>query len=207
MIYSWRPEREAVPGASHQPDLSAEEALHALVCLSKLRQRYQPSNAVGYGLGKVFSFIVRLGRIPIRRHEDKLLGSIYGRVPFRHVPADYDSPYFKILVLLHAHFSRLPLSPELAADLAIVLERVFFIFSLCTHRDWSNSEASIADWRVEVFPLIHMCVHGMWDYDPGLKQIPHFEDDVSCFIKRQGLWLINASGSRTIRYRMHLGGA
>jgi hypothetical protein len=71
----------------------------------------------------VFSFVVRSSRIFIRRHEDTLLRSIYDRVPIKHEPGDYDSPYFKILLLLQAHLLRLPLSSELAADLAIVLER------------------------------------------------------------------------------------
>jgi hypothetical protein len=193
MIFSWRPEIEAVPGASHQPDLSAEEALDALGDLW--------SPMVGYrkdyhqGVVKVFSSIVRLGRIPIRRHEDTLLQSIHDRIPIKHEPADYDSPYFKIFLLLQAHFSRFHLSSELVADLAIALERIFSLFSLCAHQNWS-SYASFLGWRFEIFPLMRMCVHGMWDRDSELKQIPHFEDDVSGFIKRQGLRLIHASGCR-----------
>jgi pre-mRNA-splicing helicase BRR2 len=142
----------------------------------------------------VFSSIVRLGRIRICRHEDTLLRSINDHLLVKPIPADYNSPYFKILLLLQAHFSRLPLSPALAADLAIVLERVFSLFSVCAHRDWSNFDS---DWAVslsQVVPLMHICVHGMWDNDPELKQIPHFGDDVSCSINRPGLWLIHASG-------------
>jgi pre-mRNA-splicing helicase BRR2 len=194
MIYSWRPEIEAVQGASHQPDLSAEEALHALVCLSKLMTRFDHGSF--RAVVNVFSFIVRLGRIRIRRHEDTLLRSIHDRVPFKHEPADYDSPYFKIFLLLQAHFYRLPLSPELAADLTIVLERVFSLFSVCAHQNWSNFDSDLAVRTSEMIDLMHMCVHGMWDDDPELKQIPHFDDDVSGSIKRQGLRPIHASGYR-----------
>jgi hypothetical protein len=201
MIFSWRPETETVHSIRHQPDLSAEEALNALEDLSSLM--------LGYGDGSfravtnVFSFIVRLGRIRIGRHEDTVLWSIHDRVRLQHEPADYDSPYFKIFLLLQAHFSRLPLSPELAADLAVVLERVFSLFSVCAHRDWSNFDSDLDAWPYQLFSLVRMCVHGMWNYDPQLKQIPHFEDDVSFSISRQSLWLIHASGYRTIPCGRH----
>jgi hypothetical protein len=203
MIYSWRPEIEAVPDASHKPDLSAEEALHALVCLSKLRQWSQPGDAEVRGLVTVFSFIVRLGRIPIRRHEDILLRSIHDRVLVTLEPADYDSPYFKIFLLLQAHFYRLPLSSELDADLAIVLERIFSLFSVCAHRNWSNFDSDLAVWPYQLISLMRICVHGMWHDNPQLKQIPHFEDDVSCSIRRQDLELIQASGYRPFPCSRH----
>jgi pre-mRNA-splicing helicase BRR2 len=192
MIFSWTPETEMVHSASHQPDLGAEEALNALDDLSSLM--------LGLGSGSfqavisVFSFIVRLGRIPIRRHEDALLRSIHDRVLLKHEPADYNSPYFKIFLLLQAHFSRLPLSPDLAADLAIVLERVFSLFSVCAHRNWFNFDSDLAGSTLQILHLMRMCVHGMWNHDSELKQIPHFADDVSCSIRRWGLWLIHASG-------------
>jgi hypothetical protein len=195
MIYCWRPGTEATHAASHRLDLNVQEAMDALNCLLSITPRTRPSDNFHRGVTKVFSFIVRLGRIPIRRHEDALLRSIYDHVLFRHMhdTANYDSPYFKIFLLLWAHFSRLPLSPELAADLAIVLERIFSLFSVCAHHDWSNSGEDVF-WPFVLFPLIHMCVHGMWKTDPGLKQIQHFDNDVSCSIKRQGLRLIHASG-------------
>jgi hypothetical protein len=207
MIHSWRSEIEAVQGASHQPDLSAEEALHALEDLTQLmRFSFGFGDAEVKILVKVFSFIVRSGRIPIRRHEDAELRWIHDCVRFKHEPADYNSPYWKIFLLLQTHFSRLPLSTELAADLAIVLERVFSLFSVCAHRHWSNLDSDLAVWPRPLFSLIRMCVHGMWDDDPQLKQIPHFEGGVSCSFKRQCLWLIHASGHQTIHSSRHLVG-
>jgi pre-mRNA-splicing helicase BRR2 len=189
MIFSWRPETETVHSIRHQPDLSAEEALNALDDLLKLMFGDGSLEAVI----NVFSSIVRLGRIRIRRHEDALLRSIHDRVRVKAEPADYDSPYFKIFLLLQAHFYRLPLSPELAADLSIVLERVFSLFSVCAHDSEVNTDTRMLD----VCFLMRMCVHGMWWDDPQLKQIPHFEDDVSRSIIRQDLRLIHASGYRT----------
>jgi hypothetical protein len=199
MIYSWRPEIEAVQGASHQPDLSAEEAFHALKDLSCLTSAWMTPASENNGdftqeVIKVFSLVVRLGRIPIRRHEGALLRLIYALVPLKHEPADYDSPYFKIFLLLQAHFLRLPLPQELATDLDIILERVFSLFSVCAHHDWSTSDACLDDRPFELFLLMQMCVHGMWDEKSDLKQIPHFDDDVGCSIRRYGLRLIHASG-------------
>jgi hypothetical protein len=203
MIYSWRPAIEAVDGTSHQLDLDAEEAFHALWWLSNLKLMYRNKDASFRGVIMVFSFIVRLGSIPIRRHEDTLLRSIHDRLPVKHTPADYDSPYFKIFLLLQAHFSWLPLTQELATDLAIVLERVFSLFSMCAHRDWSSFDAYFNIWLFRIIGLIRMCVHGMWQDDPELKQIPHFDNDVSQSIKRQGLWLIHPSGHQPFRYSRH----
>jgi hypothetical protein len=203
MIFLWKPETETVHSASHQPDLSAEEALEALSNLNMLTFPCGDNDDFSPGVIKIFSSIVRLGRIPIRRHEGTLLRSIYDRVRVKHEPADYNSLYFKIFLLLQAHFSRLPLSPELAADLAIVLERIFTLFSVGARRDWSNFESYLEVWPYRLISLMRMCVHGMWDYNSELKQIPHFEDDVSCSIKRQGLELIYASGYRTFRCSRH----
>jgi hypothetical protein len=202
MIYSWRSEIEAVQGASYQPDLSAEQALKALGDLLNLMLGFDGGSLEA--VINVFSFIVRSGRIPIRRHEDALLRWIHDCVRVKHEPADYNSPYWKIFLLLQAHFSRLPLSPELAADLAIVLERVFSLFSVCAHRHWSGSDASCRTSPRHLFALIRMCVHGTGKDDPQLKQIPHFEGDVSCSINRPGLWLIHASGHPPFPCSRHL---
>jgi hypothetical protein len=181
MIFSWRPETEMVHSVSHQPDLTAHEALCALWSLSILMSPFGDNDDFSQGVIHGFSFIVRSRRIPIRRHEGTLLRSIHDRVRLKHEHADYDSPYFKIFLLLQAHFSRLLLSPELATDLTIVLERVFSLFSVCAH----DSEVNTDNWMLDISNLMRMCVHGMWDDGPELKQIPHFEDDVSGCITRQ----------------------
>jgi hypothetical protein len=207
MIFSWRPETEMIHSTSHQPDLSAAEARDALERLWRLLHwSHDGDGLLIFESGiKGFSSIVRLGRLPIRHHEDTLLQSLHDRVRIKHKPADYDSPYLKIFVLLQAHFSRLELSPELAADLAIVLEHIFFLFSVFAHRDWSNSNVDLDFWwPFPIFRLMHMCVHGVWDDSPELRQIPYFEDDVSCCIRRQGLWLMYASGHRPFQCSIHL---
>ena len=53
--------------------------------------------------------------IPTCRHEDALLRRIYDRVPVKLDRADFETSHFKTFLLLQAHFSRLQLSPDLAA--------------------------------------------------------------------------------------------
>jgi hypothetical protein len=184
MIYSWRPEKGTVYGAIHL-DVPVQEATDALRLLSSVASlsvrsdRHRLSDTFHQGVIKVFSFIVHRGLVPVRCHEAAQLRSIHGLAPLKHKPADYDSPYLKIFLLLQAHFSRLPLSPELAADLAIVLERVFTVFSVWAHRKWSDDDMHMNIGLFPMFTLMHMCVQGMWDDDIELKQIPHFESDVS----------------------------
>jgi hypothetical protein len=190
MIYSWSlSETYAVHSARHQPDLDANDAFLVLQSLSDL-MRPPHSHTLPQEFVELFSFIVGLGHIPVRRHEGRELRMIYRLVRIKLEPADYDSPYFKIFLLLQAHFSRLALSQELAEDLTVVLERVFSVFSACAHST-SYYEHHIFDWRLEIFPLMHMCVHGMRRHDPELKQIPHFADDVSQYMSRQDFGLSN----------------
>jgi hypothetical protein len=188
MIYSWSPETDAVRSAGHHPDLHANDALRVLLSLSLLMRSPQQSYTLPQEFVDLFSFIVGLGRVPVRRHEGRELRGIYMLVRIKLEPLDWDSPYFKIFLLLQAHFSRLALSQELAEDLTVVLERVFSVFSACAHGT-SYYEHHGLIWAHEVFPLMHMCVHGMRRYDPELKQIPYFTDDVSQYMSRQDLGL------------------
>jgi hypothetical protein len=178
MIYSWN------------LGLNAEDAERVLQLLSGLMQTAHYTATLPQEFVELFSSIFGLGRIPIRRHEGRELRTIYMRVRIKLEPADYDSPYFKIFLLLQAHCSRLALSQELAEDLTVVLERVFSVFSACAHST-SYYEETRSIWAYEIFSLMHMCVHGMWEHDSVLKQIPHFADDVSQHMSRQDLGLSN----------------
>ncbi|KAH9930429.1 Sec63-domain-containing protein [Epithele typhae] len=90
--------------------------------------------------------------IPIRRHEDVLLRRIYDRVPVK-LTRRTSRPPLQDLPPLQAHFSRLTLPPDLAADQVLVLEKVLNLLS-------------------------HMCVQASWETDSPLKQIPHFEPEL-----------------------------
>ena len=129
------------------------------------------------GLLEVVSSSAEFETIPIRRHEDALLRRIYDRVPVKLDQVDFEAPHFKTFLLLQAHFSRLQLPPDLAADQVLVLEKVLNLLSACVDVMSSNAWLN----ALGAMDLSQMCVQAMWETDSPLKQIPHFEPDVSTF--------------------------
>lgn len=127
------------------------------------------------GLLDVISSSAEFESIPIRRHEDVLLRRIYDRVPVKIDDPKFEAPHFKTFVLLQAHFSRLQLPPDLAADQVLVLEKVLNLLSACVDVLSSNAWLN----ALGAMDLSQMCVQAMWETDSPLKQIPHFEPDVS----------------------------
>jgi pre-mRNA-splicing helicase BRR2 len=130
------------------------------------------------GLLEVVSSSAEFENIPIRRHEDALLRRVYDRVPVKLDRVDFEAPHFKTFLLLQAHFSRLQLPPDLAADQALVLEKVLNLLSACV--DVMSSNAWLNATRA--MDLSQMCVQAMWDTESPLKQVPHFEPDVSTVV-------------------------
>ena len=131
------------------------------------------------GLLEVVSSSAEFETIPIRRHEDALLRRIYDRVPVKLDRADFETPHFKTFLLLQAHFSRLQLPPDLAADQVLVLEKVLNLLSACVDVMSSNAWLN----ALGAMDLSQMCVQGVWETDSPLKQIPHFEPDVRIYGK------------------------
>jgi pre-mRNA-splicing helicase BRR2 len=127
------------------------------------------------GLLEVVSSSAEFESVPIRRHEDVLLRKIYDRVPVKLDQANYDAPYFKTFLLLQAHFSRLQLPPDLASDQAMILGKVLNLLAACV--DVMSSNAFLN--ALGAMDLSQMCVQGIWESDSPLKQIPHFDNDVS----------------------------
>jgi len=76
------------------------------------------------GLLEIVSSAAEFENIPIRHHEDVLLRKVYDRAPVKLANVDYESPSFKTNVLLQAHFARLHLPADLAADQAVILSKV-----------------------------------------------------------------------------------
>ncbi|KAF9006973.1 Sec63 Brl domain-containing protein [Cyathus striatus] len=126
------------------------------------------------GLLEVVSSSAEFESIPIRRHEDVLLRRIYDRVPVKLDHADFEAPHFKTFLLLQAHFSRIQLPPDLAADQVLVLEKVLNLLSACVDVMSSNAWLN----ALGAMDLSQMCVQAMWETDSPLKQIPHFEPEV-----------------------------
>ncbi|KAM0747473.1 Sec63-domain-containing protein [Meredithblackwellia eburnea MCA 4105] len=126
------------------------------------------------GLLEIVSAAAEFEHIPIRHHEDTFLRKVYDRVPVKLSDVNYESPHFKTNVLLQAHFSRLTLPADLAADQAQILTKVLNLLSACV--DVMSSNAFIN--ALGAMELSQMCVQAMWDSDSPLKQIPGFTSEV-----------------------------
>ncbi|KIJ15197.1 hypothetical protein PAXINDRAFT_99700 [Paxillus involutus ATCC 200175] len=82
------------------------------------------------GLLEVVSSSTEFDAVPLRRHEDIVLRRIYDRVPVKLERVDFEAHHFKTF-FLQAHFSRIQLPADLAADQVLVLEKVLSLLSAC----------------------------------------------------------------------------
>ncbi|GAA5859336.1 hypothetical protein JCM8547_001990 [Rhodosporidiobolus lusitaniae] len=126
------------------------------------------------GLLEIVSSASEFESIPIRHHEDVLLRRVYDRCPVKLATVDFESPHFKTNVLLQAHFSRLTLPADLAADQALILGKVLNLLAACVDVMSSNAYLN----ALGAMELSQMCVQAVWDSDSPLKQIPGFTAEV-----------------------------
>ena len=110
--------------------------------------------------------------LQIRRHEDGLLKRIYDRLPVKLAQVAFESPHFKAFILLQAHFSRLDLPVDLGKDQEIILSKIITLLGGCV--DVLSSEGHLQS-ATSAMEMCQMIVQAMWDRDPPLKQIPHFD--------------------------------
>jgi pre-mRNA-splicing helicase BRR2 len=134
------------------------------------------------GLLEVVASSAEFEDVPIRRHEDTLLKRLYDRLPVKLEASsvNFEAPHFKTFLLLQAHFSRIQLPPDLVADQALILSKVLNLLSACVDVMSSNAWLN----ALGAMDLAQMCVQAVWDKDSPLKQIPHFEPEVS----RPAIW-------------------
>ncbi|KOS20322.1 Pre-mRNA-splicing factor brr2 [Escovopsis weberi] len=126
------------------------------------------------GILEIVTSATEFESIQIRRHEDNLLRRIYDRVPVKMSQPAYDSPHFKVFVLLQAHFSRMQLPIDLAKDQEVLLSRVLSLLSAMV--DILSSDGHLN--AMNAMEMSQMVVQAMWDKDSPLKQIPHFSPEI-----------------------------
>ncbi len=127
------------------------------------------------GLLEVVSSSAEFEVVPIRRHEDVILRRLYDRLPVKIDQVNFEAPHFKTFLLLQAHFSRIQLPADLVADQKLILEKVLNLLSACVDVMSSNAWLS----ALGAMDLAQMCVQAVWDRDSPLRQVPHFEPEVS----------------------------
>ncbi|KAJ5626095.1 hypothetical protein N7510_002404 [Penicillium lagena] len=122
------------------------------------------------GILEIVTSATEFESIQMRRHEDHILRRVYDRVPVKMSETAFDSPHFKALVLLQAHFSRMQLPIDLAKDQEDIIRKILNLLSACV--DVLSSEGHLN--AMNAMELSQMVVQAMWDRDSPLKQIPHF---------------------------------
>lgn len=121
--------------------------------------------------------------LPIRNHEDLLLRKIYSHCPVKISEVSYNSARFKAFVLLQAHFSRISLPVDLAADQAFILEKILSLLAGCV--DVLSGEGHLN--ATYAMDLSQMVVQGIWNKDSPLKQVPYFTTDIIQRCKDEGI--------------------
>lgn len=122
------------------------------------------------GILEIVTSATEFESIPIRRHEDRVLQTIYDNVPVKMSQPNYESPHFKAFTLLQAHFSRMKLVADLATDQTLVLSKIINLLSACV--DILSSDGHLN--ALSAMEMSQMCVQALWDRDSPLLQIPHF---------------------------------
>lgn len=126
------------------------------------------------GILEIVTSATEFESIQIRRHEESLLRRIYDRVPVKMSEPVYDSPHFKVFVLLQAHFSRMQLPIDLAKDQEMIISKILSLLSATV--DVLSSDGHLN--AMFAMEMSQMSVQALWDRDSALKQIPHFTPEV-----------------------------
>ncbi|KAI9164452.1 Pre-mRNA-splicing helicase BRR2 [Blastocladiella emersonii ATCC 22665] len=127
------------------------------------------------GLLDVLSHAVEFGdgvRVPIRKADYARLRTLYERACTCKLgeDADFNDPHVKTHILLQAHFARVALPRDLAADLRAILALAVPLLYAAVDVIASQGWLPVA---LAAMELCQMCVQGLWDKDSALLQLPN----------------------------------
>lgn len=133
------------------------------------------------GLLEILSSASEYSRIPIRQNEEALLTKLSKHM-VNPLPATakLEEPATKALILFQAHFSRIALVSDLAADQKLILGDALKLLQALV--DVISSQGWLKP-ALAVMELSQMMVQGIWDKDSPLLQIPHFTGDLIAHLK------------------------
>jgi pre-mRNA-splicing helicase BRR2 len=137
------------------------------------------------GLLEVISAASEFDQVPVRMGEEGALRGLAQSLGIREAKGEkLNEPHTKALILLHAHFHRLPLSTDLAHDQHIVLAEVVRILQGLVDVVSSNGWLTPALLAME---LSQMSVQAMTNTSSPLLQLPHFTSALVEKAKSDGL--------------------
>jgi pre-mRNA-splicing helicase BRR2 len=127
------------------------------------------------GLSEILAAASEFAQMTIRSGEEKHLLKMSQHLP-QALPegTKFSDPATKVLILLQAHFSRIPLSTDLSADLKkILVDGIKLLQALV---DVISSQGWLKP-AIAAMELSQMIVQGLWDKDSVLLQLPHVNAD------------------------------
>ncbi|XP_075249167.1 U5 small nuclear ribonucleoprotein 200 kDa helicase-like [Convolutriloba macropyga] len=137
------------------------------------------------GLIDIICNAAEFDHIPIRHKEDNLLRQLIQHIPYKpDKTVKFADPHVKASLLLQAHLSRIQLSPELQADTNEILTHSIRLIQACVDVLSSSGYLSPA---LAAMELAQMVSQAIWNRDPYLKQLPHFNADIITQCKDKGV--------------------
>eukprot|EP00871_Galdieria_phlegrea_P002639 jgi/Galph1/3376/GphlegSOOS_G2035.1 len=131
------------------------------------------------GLLEVLSAASEYYTVPIRVGEDEVLRKIAMHQPFVPMKSSegvirYADPHVKTHILLQSHFSRVPLSGELAQDRQVIVAGAPRLIQALVD---VASSAGFLKAALAVMETSQMIVQAMWEKDSLLLQLPHVDKE------------------------------
>lgn len=127
------------------------------------------------GLIEVLTSASEFESIPIRQGDNRILQEISNHLPEPILRDYYNETHTKTLILMQAHFSRLPITNDLAYDQKLILEKSARLVQAMVDVISSNSWLRPA---LYTMTLAQMITQAMWDKDSPLLQLPHFTSEL-----------------------------
>ncbi len=125
--------------------------------------------------------------MPVRHHEDRALAALARHLPLKTAGAatgNFNDPHTKTHVLLQAHFARLPLTADVASDLAAVLPDATRLLQAMV--DVIASQGWLVP-ALAAMECAQMVTQALWDADSPLLQLPHVTKELAAACKAAGV--------------------
>ncbi|KAK9818381.1 hypothetical protein WJX72_011703 [[Myrmecia] bisecta] len=136
------------------------------------------------GLLEILSAASEFDDVPLRPGEDETVRKLLMHAPMALDKPRYTDPHTKVNALIQAHFSRSPLSGDLASDQKAVVGNVTRLLQATVDVISSSGWLKPA---LSAMEMSQMTTQAMWDRDSPLLQLPHFTKDLAAKCMAAGM--------------------
>jgi len=136
------------------------------------------------GLMDILCNATEFDDIGVRQNEHNILEQMARRLPLKISKPDWYSSPTKANVLLQTHFSRIPVSLEIASDRDKIVGQ-------CIPLLWAMLDLlSTEQWLKPALICLELCqmvTQALWDTDSPLMQLPHMTREIAQSMKEKGV--------------------